>query len=91
MRTSRPAAHTLRVGGRAADNPRLVAHGQVSSQGWRQIILKSHKHRSVVRELSTVIDLSERLIETLRAGIVATPVGDRMYSFVTHMALRRFP
>jgi len=24
------------VGGRAADNPRLVAHGQASSQGWRQ-------------------------------------------------------
>lgn len=32
----RPAAHTRSVGGRAADNPRLVAHGQASSQGWRQ-------------------------------------------------------
>ena len=37
LRVARTArAHTRSVGGRAADNPRLVAHGQASSQGWRQ-------------------------------------------------------
>ena len=37
LRVARTArAHTRSVGGRAADNPRRVAHGQASSQGWRQ-------------------------------------------------------
>ena len=36
MAADRPAAHTRSAGGRAADNPRLVAHGQANSQGWRQ-------------------------------------------------------
>ena len=38
LRVARTArAHTRSVGGRAADNSRLVACGQASSQGWRQI------------------------------------------------------
>ena len=48
VRHARPAAHTLRVVVRAAALSGLSAHGQASSQGWRQ------RHPAVVTPTVTV-------------------------------------
>ena len=72
LRVARTArAHTRSVGGRAADNPRLVAHGQASSQGWRQNKSAMQESRQLARlQTELVVPLEQPAIEHVFFGKV---------------------
>lgn len=68
----RPHVHTLRTGGRAADNLRLVARVRASGQGWQQISLKRCKRGDDVRERFGLLSYSMPLSlawDSLIAGL----------------------